>query len=269
MQDLNFRLTTNKRLMRPLACLLAILSFLASCSQKETKRDPFTSSEVNDPQVIIDKAIATHGGNKFLQLQVAFDFRDKHYESIRQDGLYTYTRSFADTIGQVNDVLTNAKFTRTINGQVKDLPEERVKAFSASVNSVIYFALLPFGLNDQAVKKEYLGNTTIKAIPYHKIKVTFIQNGGGTDYQDEFLYLINQKSLTLDYLAYTYQTDGGGIRFRQAINPRKIGGILFQDYINFEPIGEINFWEIEKEFEAGKLKELSRIELKNIRIKAL
>jgi hypothetical protein len=242
---------------------------LTSCNPKETKRGPFKGREGTDPQVIIDKAIATHGGDKFLQLQVAFDFRDKHYEAIRRNGLYNYKRSFADTTGQVKDVLTNSKFTRTIDGQVKKLPEERVKAFSASVNSVIYFALLPFGLNDPAIKKEYLGNTTIKAVPYHKVKVTFTQEGGGADYHDEFLYLINQESFTLDYLAYSYQTEGGGIRFRQAINPRKIEGILFQDYINFEPVGEINFWEIEKEFEAGKLRELSRIELENIRVEAL
>jgi len=255
--------------MRVLVSFLMLLLFLVSCNSKKPEQNTGSSSKLNDPQVIVDKAIAAHGGDKFLQLQVAFDFRDKHYESTRRDGLYTYTRSFSDTTGQVKDVLTNTSFTRTINGQVKDLPAERVKAFSASVNSVIYFALLPFGLNDPAVNKEYLGSATIKNIPYHKIKVTFKQEGGGTDFQDEFLYYINHKTFVLDYFAYTYQTDGGGIRFRQAINPQQIGGVLFQDYINFEPVGEIKFWEIEKEFEAGKLKELSRIELKNIQVKAL
>ncbi|WP_026461359.1 DUF6503 family protein [Adhaeribacter aquaticus] len=255
--------------MRVLVSFLIFLSFLVSCNSKKTEQNTGSGSKANDPQVIVDKAIAAHGGDKFLQLQVAFDFRDKHYESIRRDGVYTYTRSFSDTTGQVKDVLTNSSFTRTINGQVKDLPAERVKAFSASVNSVIYFALLPFGLNDPAVTKEYLGSATIKNVPYHKVKVTFKQEGGGTDFQDEFLYYINQKTYVLDYFAYTYQTDGGGIRFRQAINPQQIGGILFQDYINFEPVGKIDFWEIEKEFESGKLKELSRIELKNIQVKAL
>jgi hypothetical protein len=167
----------------------------------------------------------------------------------------------------VKDVLTNSGFTRTINGQIKKLPADRVEAFTASVNSVIYFALLPFGLNDPAVKKELLGTVTIKQIPYYKIKVGFKQEGGGTDFQDEFLYYINQKTSTMDYLAYTYATEGGGIRFRQGINPRKIQGILFQDYINLAPAGTIDFWQIEKLFEAGELKEFSRIELENLQVK--
>ncbi|GEO07300.1 MULTISPECIES: DUF6503 family protein [Adhaeribacter] len=255
--------------MRYLLGLLLLIAVLTGCNSHNSGKEAVFEKSTNDPQAIIDKAIAAHGGDKFLQLQVAFDFRDKHYEASRQDGLYSYTRSFTDSTGQVKDVLTNKSFTRTINGQVKDLPAERVKAFSASVNSVIYFALLPFGLNDPAVQKQYLGSATIKQIPYHKIKVTFKQEGGGTDFQDEFLYFINQKSFTMDYFAYTYVTDGGGIRFRQAINPRKVEGILFQDYINFEPLDTINFWKIEQAFTADQLKELSNIELKNIRINIL
>jgi hypothetical protein len=165
-------------------------------------------------------------------------------------------------------VLTNNSFSRTINGQVQQLPEERVKAFTASINSVIYFALLPFGLNDPAVKKELLDTVTIQKTSYAKIKVTFKQEGGGTDFQDEFLYYINQKTGTMDYLAYTYATEGGGIRFRQAINPRVVGGIRFQDYVNYEPTDSINFdfWQIEQSFAAGKLKIFSKIELQNIRV---
>ncbi|PIQ22151.1 MAG: hypothetical protein COW65_04820 [Cytophagales bacterium CG18_big_fil_WC_8_21_14_2_50_42_9] len=245
--------------------LLLLGLFLAACESRQANKNAASAAPESNPQTIINQAIAAHGGEKFENLNLSFDFRDKHYTAQRNKGLYTYTRSFTDSTGQVKDILTNHSFTRTINGQVQKLPAERVKAFTSSVNSVIYFALLPFGLNDLAVRKEFLGSVTINKIAYYKIKVGFNQEGGGEDYQDHFLYWINQQSGTMDYLAYTFATDGGGIRFRQAINPQTVDGIRFQHYINYEPQGEINFLEIDKLFAAGKLKELSRIELKNLR----
>ena len=254
--------------MRYSTSLLLLLFILVGCSSR--KSEPETAAGANpekDPQAIIDKAIARHGGAQFETLRVSFDFRDRHYEAVRQQGQYRYTRAFTDSTGRVQDVLTNNNLVRTINGQGQKLPAERVTAFTASVNSVIYFALLPFGLNDPAVRKEYMGTVTIQQNPYDKIKVTFAQAGGGADFQDEFLYYIHQKTNTLDYFAYTYATDGGGIRFRQAVNPREIKGIRFQDYINYEPTGAIDFGQIEQLFETGKLKEFSRIELENVKVK--
>ncbi|MDQ3289688.1 MAG: hypothetical protein M3Q05_00205 [Bacteroidota bacterium] len=251
--------------MRPCRAFLFFFVLFTACQNRQNEAETTN----NSAQKIIDKAIEVHGGKKFENLNVTFDFRDRHYQAQRQKGQFTYTRSFTDSTGQVKDVLKNSGFTRYVNGQAKNLPGERKTAFTSSVNSVIYFALLPFGLNDPAVKKELLDTVTIRQTPYYKIKVTFNQEGGGVDFQDQFLYYINQNTNTMDYFAYTYATEGGGIRFRQATQPRQIGGIRFQDYINFEPVGEIDFLEIEKLFEAGKLKEFSRIELKNIQVKEL
>ena len=217
-------------------------------------------------QVIIDQSIAAHGGKKFDDVKIAFDFRGRHYTAVRQGGLYTYTRSFRDSTGQVEDRLNNEGLQRKINGRPLALPEERKKAFSNSVNSVIYFALLPYGLNDPAVRKQYLGETTLRQQPYHKIGVTFVAEGGGVDHEDEFIYWINQKTHAVDYLAYSYRTDGGGLRFRQAYRPRQVAGLRFQQYINYEPPqGYKTLAGLDKLFEAGQLKELSRIELENIR----
>ncbi|WP_245590587.1 DUF6503 family protein [Adhaeribacter aquaticus] len=246
-----------------------LICFSLGCGQNNSRQEVIASSETNnEASSIINKAIAVHGGENFNQVAITFNFRDKHYTATRKNGLYTYTHSFSDSTGQVRDVLKNNSFSRFINGQKIALPAERVKAFSSSVNSVIYFALLPLGLNDPAVEKELLGKVVINKIPYYKIKVGFRQEGGGEDFQDEFLYYINQKTFTMDYLAYTFATDGGGIRFRKAINPKRVGGILFQEYINYEPKAAIDFWEIEQAFETGRLTELSRIELRQIKVKA-
>ena len=248
--------------------MLLLVVLFSACESRPKKNEASSAAPKTDPQAIVNRAIEAHGGQKFETLNISFAFRDRHYTAHRDNGLYTYTRAFTDSLGRVKDVLTNNSFSRTINGAKQALPAERVQAFTSSVNSVIYFALLPFGLNDPAVQKQYLGTATINNNSYYKIKVSFKQAGGGTDFQDKFLYYIHQKTYTMDYLAYTYATDGGGIRFRQAINPRTIGGILFQDYINYEPKAGIDFWQIEQAFAAGQLKELSRIELENIKVKS-
>ncbi len=64
----------------------------------------------------------------------------------------------------------------------------------------------------------------------------------------------------MDYLAYLYHTDGGGLRFREAINQRRVNGILIQDYVNLKPEDEgIDIMTIAELYEAGELKVLSEI----------
>jgi hypothetical protein len=219
-------------------------------------------------QEIVDSAILTHGGKAFKKFQVDFDFRDKHYTANRTGGEFVYVRSFTDSTGAYRDVLNNAGFTRYRNDTLQTLTDERRNAFTNSVNSVIYFALLPFGLNDAAVVKKLVGDEEVKGKQYFVIKVSFKQEGGGADFEDEFLYWIESENFTVDYLAYSYHTDGGGVRFREAINQQKVGGILWQDYINYKAVDEKGtaLSQLMPLFKEGKLVELSRIELKNIQV---
>ena len=225
------------------------------------------SCDPKDPQRIVDKAIETHGGKKFERVKIEFDFRGRHYTSTREEGIYTYTREFTDSVGRIKDVLSNEGFHREINGGLAKITEERAKAYSNSVNAVIYFALLPFGLNDRAVRKSYVDTTTIKGKSYHLIRITFDQEGGGKDFEDVFLFWINQENYQVDYFAYSYETDGGGIRFREAINSRIVGGILFQDYNNYQPKADSGTLEqMQDLFETNQLEKLSVIKLENLEV---
>jgi hypothetical protein len=95
--------------------------------------------------------------------------------------------------------------------------------------------------------------------------VTFSEEGGGEDYEDQFLYWINKKDLTLDYLAYQYYTEGGGIRFRAVTQRHNVNGITFQDYANYAPTDENQeFLLIDKAFTEGRVKKVSDIVLENI-----
>jgi len=165
-------------------------------------------------------------------------------------------------------VLNNKGLFREINGQKVSLSPKDSSAYSNSVNSVLYFALLPYFLNDPAVNATYLGEADIKGEPYHEIMVTFSKEGGGKDHEDEFVYWIHQERHTMDYLAYNYLTDGGGARFREAYNTRTVEGIRFADYINYKPEGDSrDVATFDSLFEAGKLEELSRIDSENVQVK--
>lgn len=246
--------------------IVSTFAILFGISCTENTLNPELSASQIEAQKIIDKAIEVHGGQKYADLKIEFDFRNRHYKAERKDGLFKYERIFSDTSDQqYHDILTNDSFVRTIDGKVAEVTEKKQSAYSNSINSVIYFILLPYFLNDPAVMKDYVGDEIIKDSDYHKINVTFKKEGGGKDFEDEFMYWINKKTFTMDYLAYNYLTDEGGARFREAYNIRTIKGLRFADYINYKPIEktrDINTFG--KLFQNQGLKELSKIESVNI-----
>ncbi|MEP2024319.1 MAG: DUF6503 family protein [Reichenbachiella sp.] len=244
--------------MKNIFFLAISVFFLTACSPNK------------DPQKIIDNSIQAHAGNLFEGRTITFDFRDKHYLIQRKSEGYTYIRSFDDdSLGQVKDVLTNStELERFVNDTLIDISQEWKYKYANSVNSVLYFFQLPYGLNDAAVKKKYLGQKVINGQLYEKVQVTFKQENGGKDFEDVFVYWINSKTKMLDFLGYSYLTDGGGIRFRQAINRRTINGMTFQDYINFKPKSDKTQVEfLDQAFIEASLVELSLIENENIMVK--
>jgi len=114
--------------------LLGLIFSLAACEVK------------TEAEKIVDKSIAAHGGERYKSARIDFDFRDIHYQIFKSPDRFEYTREFTDSLGQVKDLLNNEGFTRWIDGvEVDTLSEERIGAFSRSVNSVAYFAFYPTG----------------------------------------------------------------------------------------------------------------------------
>jgi hypothetical protein len=223
--------------------------------------------EISKAQQVVDRAQAVHGSELLDQASVAFVFRDRFYRGERNKGQFTYHRVFADTTGEVHDTYSNDFFTRSINGQDVELPEEQKTKFTSSVNSVIYFAYLPYFLNDKAVQKEYLGEVELKGQPYEKVRITFAQEGGGEDYEDTFVYWFHKDKHTLDFMAYSFQVDGGGTRFREAFNPRQVNGVRFQDYINYKTdSSQVPLEQYDRLFINGHMIQLSKIELENVQV---
>lgn len=241
------------------SCLIALL--LAACSNPSNQQTEETAKPKTREQEIVDKSIAFHGMESLGNAEFSLTFRERLYTYHNTNGMYEYTRTQTDSSGAViRDVMNNGGLIRYIDGQEAEITEERRAAFTRSVNSVIYFFRLPYGLNDQAVIKEYVGEADIKGKAYYEVKVSFKQDGGGEDFDDVFLYWFDKEDYSMDYMAYLYHTDGGGLRFREAINARRVNGVLIQDYINMRPEDEsIDIMTIDELYEAGELDVLSEI----------
>jgi len=200
--------------------------------------------------------------------KVSFDFRDRTYTLRRGKGSYTYIRAWQDdSLGFVQDILINSKdFTRFQDGDTVVLNDKLSGKYASSVNSVFYFFQIPYVLNDGGVIKKYIGEFEIKGEPYLGVQITFSEKGGGEDHDDVFLYWIHEEFSTIDFFAYSYIRDGGGVRFREAINRRKAGGLLVQDYVNYKAEKSTPLMNLPDLFHQGKLKELSKIENTKVKV---
>ncbi|MEO8933765.1 MAG: DUF6503 family protein, partial [Xanthomarina sp.] len=218
---------------------------------------------------IINKSIEVSGGKLFDISNIAFDFRDKHYQAKRNHGDFSLERHFKDSIFSVKDVVDTNGFNRFVDNEPLELLDSMATKYASSVNSVHYFSVLPYGLNDDAVIKTFLGEELLKGKNYYKIEITFKEDGGGADYDDVFIYWIQKDTFKNDYLAYSFQEDEGGlgVRFREAYNERYIEGLRFVDYNNFKPkSNETLLKDVGSLYENNELELLSKIELKNITV---
>ncbi len=217
---------------------------------------------------IIESAINYSGGELYNNSSIFFEFRDKHYEFLKMNGSWKMSRSFSDSIGLYKDIYSSKGFQRTINDSLIQVHDSMAVKYIESINSVFYFALLPYKLNDEAVISEFLGQEEISSSLYYKVKIKFKEEGGGIDHEDEFIYWFDSKDYSLDYLAYSFQVNGGGKRFRKAYNERIVNGIRFVDYENYKPMEETEI-PLEKlgiAFKEEKLELLSKIELKKLEV---
>jgi hypothetical protein len=212
--------------------LLALLLHGGACRPAER-----TAAE------IVADARRVHGSAVLDTAQVRFAFRGDCYRLTPGPNGRTVTRVFRDTVqgetGPLAVPLTESLgpegvTTRFPRGPLHRPPTDAEKrAVETRLNSVAYFAGLPYNLADPAVRLRRLPDATIRGEPYHSVEVTFEQQGGGRDWEDRFVYWFHRTRHTLDYLAYRYHTDGGGTRFRVATDPRTVGGVRWQDYENY------------------------------------
>ncbi|WP_323756998.1 DUF6503 family protein [Roseivirga sp.] len=228
-----------------------------------------SSCSVNEPtaQQILDTAIQKHGYKSSEALEIQFDFRGDHYNARISDKGDVYKRISHEDGNELEDILTSNTFIRRVNQKEVKVKEDSLSNILAGdTRSVVYFALLPYGANREAMSKHLMPSIKIKDESYYKVEVTYGKNGGGKNFENIFVYWINQKSHTIDYLAYSFYVNGGGVRFREAYNQREVNGVLFQDYINYTIDSDFPAHELDYAFQTNQLREVSRIDLENIQV---
>ncbi len=203
---------------------------------------------------IMERAFARHGGEYLKNLEVDFKFRDHKYKATLIDGEFTRQ----ERLGlDGNSTSEKSYLTTTMGSGPLGLP---------TVNSVIHFALLPYNINDSMAHKELMCTSKIKGETYYKVEVAFHSNGGGEDFEDVYIYWVHKENFTIDYLAYGFYINGGGVRFREAYNQREVNGVRFQDYINYTIDTDFPAHELDLAFINGDLREISRIDLEDIEV---
>jgi hypothetical protein len=217
---------------------------------------------------LVAESIERHGGERFLEMEVTFTFRDARFRVRRDGGRYHYERVYRDGEGRsVREVMTNDTVAMEVDGRPVRLDGRERSRIETAVNSVVYFGFLPFRLQDPAVQLRDLGDERVASEPYRRVEVTFLEEGGGVDWEDRFVYWIHRDEKTLDYLAYRYYRDGGGTRFRRAVNRREVGGLLVQDYENFTgeaPVDDIA--DYARLLEEDRLTLVSMVELEAVEV---
>lgn len=253
--------------MKKTSLIVLITTLLLACKSGPSKdlTNPIKVQQSSAATQLIQKSIDAHGGSLYDKAHFSFVFRKNTYTFKNKNNSYTYTRTIQKGDSTIIDRFENGKIKRTVNNQEINLTPKQKNDYIESINSVIYFATLPHKLNDTAVNAKIVGQTTIKGKSYDVVEITFDQEGGGQDYKDQYYYWINQSNHKIDYLAYNFLVNNGGVRFRSAYNRSEVNGITFQDYINYKADKDTPLTDLPSLYEQGKLKELSKIETEEIK----
>ena len=257
---------------RALAAALALA--LAAC-------DPPPERPQGDAQALalLDRARTHHGSALLEEAEVSFRFRGTPYTARRDGGAFRYARTRTDSLGRtVDEVLTNDGVARRVDGAEVALTATEAEALAESIDSVVYFALLPRALSDPAVRARLLTPDRVGGEDYDRVEVTFAGDGADA-VEDRYVYWLRDDGQIGAY-AYSYRPTPGdtsrtetGTRFRVPIGGARVGGVLFQDWRNLtadslrgvdapiETFGDLH--------DAGRTFEVSEVVLDSVAVRRL
>lgn len=234
-----------------------MLFLLVGCSSLQDEK----SAE----NALIAEVRAAHGTDQLDATGLQFVLRGMIYTRIPSENGWNYSRlQIINDSTIIRDEWKGDTVERFMNEERQIISSEQANAYKNSINSVFYFALLPDALADEAVRVQLLDEIEIFGTEYMKFQVTFTEDGGGEDFEDIYVYWVSKKEKTMDYFAYQYFTEGGGMRFREVSNVQPIHGFRFQDYRNYKPLHDVTIFQLDSLFEAGVMELVSEINLENI-----
>lgn len=219
---------------------------------------------------IVDRAIAHHGGETYRAITTELDVCSKsgcfHVLSRADGDRFDYTVSGRAAGASRAVSSSGGELSVHLDGVAANLPADQQQRYRDWAMARIYFCFLPYRLNDPGVYKQDLGLVSWDNRRLHRVKVTF-EPGSSTDASDEYMYWFDPETGRLEYFAYTYDDNGGGLRFRRAVGHRRIGGILFFDQENLGVEGpDLSVDAIDEAYVRGTLRSISTVRLENIEV---
>ena len=180
---------------------------------------------------IVDRAIEFHGGDAFESSTKRFRICSKSgcfaVRSRIDGGRFEHTVEQPERGREVR--ITNDSVERWQDGEPVEVAGKDEQRWRDWVSQRVYFAFLPYALNDPSVYKQDLGLVDGEHGPLHLVKVSF-EPGTSTSASSEFLYWFEPDSGRMVQYAYSFD---GGVRLRRSFNERRVGGILVADSENW------------------------------------
>jgi hypothetical protein len=222
---------------------------------------------------IVDEAIEYHGGARFSASVSRFEVCSKSGCSavtVSMDGgLFDY-----DVVGTVRGAERRVKSSNESlelweDGESVEVDDpKRRQSLRDWAMQRVYFNFLPYRLNDPSVYKEDLGIEIWDGRELRKVKVSF-EPGTSTDATDEYLYWFHPETRRLELFAYSYEVNGGGLRFRRLFDYRRVGGLLFYNQENWGTEGEgLRVDQVTPEYVESQMRLVSKIELRALAVES-
>lgn len=227
----------------------------------------------SDRLAIVDRAIEHHGGDLYERSRTTLQLCSRSgcydVESAIWRGWYSHTVERDRDDGRLSVQATNDWVRRWRDGEPVPVPPEEEQRLRDFVMERVYFAFLPYRLNDPSARRWDQGVEEWEGRRLHRVKVTF-EPGSSTDAQDEFVYWFDLESGRLEQFAYTYDRGEGGLRFRRAVDHRRVGGILFFDQENLGVDGDgLSVDALDPDYVRDRLEPISRVVLREVGVEPL
>ena len=246
---------------------IAIVLVALSCKPKNNSTSNKSITSEISANELLQKTIDAHGGEQLLKdsfiefkidktsFSLQYDTGRANFKQIRQLDSDTHTLSYK---------YGNIQYF--INDSLQSEESYSKRMAEISLFGFLYTFSIPFNLtaNDVIISKQ--ANVTIRQKEYYTLDVQFTKIPDLPE--DHFLLYIDIDSYEIGYVALQHDLSGSKPQFRRMIQPRKIKGILFQDYINYKPKEKfVPLDQLLNLYEDQELVQVSLIENKNIKNK--
>ena len=219
------------------------------------------------------RAIEHHGGEVYRRSETELDVCSKsgcfHVVARVDGGRFAFTVSGKSGEDQLEVRSSNDALEVRRNGAVEAPAADDEQRYRDWAMARVYFCFLPYRLDDPSVRRRDLGLVDWDGRRLHRVKVTF-EAGTSTDAGDEYMYWFDSETARLELFAYSYDDNGGGLRFRRAVGHRRVGGLLFFDQENLGVEGPgLTVDAIDPDYVRREMRHISTVRLERIEVRPL